>query len=186
MRKNFGAKTVLYPMPVLAVAAYDKDGVANAMTAAWGGIVDTNLVGICLSAGHKTTKNIFETGYYTVSMGIREYVTELDYIGITSGNDTPDKMAKSGFHTTRSEHVNAPLIDELPVALECKMVSYDKSTGYMIGEIINVCADESVLNEEGKVDLTKLNVITFDPMNHLYLELGAQVGVAYSDGKKLL
>lgn len=185
MRKNFGSKPALYPMPVLIVAAYGEDGTANAMTAAWGGMVDTNLLGICLSAGHKTTQNIFAKGYYTVSMATADRMVEADYLGIVSGNTEPDKLAKAGLHTTKSEFVDAPLIDELPMALECKLVSYDKNTGYMIGEIVNICADESVLNAEGNVDPAKLKPITYDPMNHLYLALGEQVGVAYQEGKKL-
>jgi len=185
MRKNFGSKPAMYPMPVLIVAAYGEDGTANAMTAAWGGIVDTNLLGICLSAGHKTTQNIFAKGYYTVSMATADRMVEADYLGIVSGNKEADKLAKAGLHTTKSEFVDAPLIDELPMALECKLVSYDKATGYLIGEIVNISADESILNESGNVDPFKLNPITFDPMNHLYLSLGQQVGVAYQEGKKL-
>ena len=185
MRKNFGSKPALYPMPVLIVAAYGEDGTANAMTAAWGGIVDTNLLGICLSAGHKTTQNIFAKGFYTVSMATADRMVEADYLGIVSGNNEPDKLAKAGLHTTKSEFVDAPLIDELPMALECKLVSYDKSTGYMIGEIVNISADESILNESGNVDPFKLKPITYDPMNHLYLALGEQVGIAYQEGKKL-
>lgn len=185
MRKNFGSKPAIYPMPVLVVAAYGEDGTANAMTAAWGGIVDTNLLGICLSAGHKTTQNIFAKGFYTVSMATADRMVEADYLGIVSGNNEPDKLAKAGLHTTKSEFVDAPLIDELPMALECKLVSYDKSTGYMIGEIVNISADESILNESGNVDPFKLKPITYDPMNHLYLALGEQVGIAYQEGKKL-
>ncbi len=185
MRKNFGSKPAIYPMPVLIVAAYDENGTPNAMTAAWGGIVDTNLIGICLSAGHKTTQNIFAKGYYTVSMATAERMVEADYLGIVSGNTEPDKIAKAGLHTVKSETVDAPLIEELPMALECKFVSYDKSTGYLIGEIVNICADESVLNEQGNVDPFKLNPITYDPMNHLYLALGQKVGDAYQEGKKL-
>lgn len=185
MRKNFGSKPALYPMPVLVVAAYDENGKANAMTAAWGGIVDTKLLGICLSASHKTTQNIFATGAYTVSMATAERMVEADYIGTTSANTVPDKLEKSGLHTTKSEFVNAPIVDELPMTLECKLVSYDKSTGYLIGEIVNISADESILDDKGNVDVTKLNPITYDPLNHHYLALGQKVGIAYQEGKKL-
>lgn len=185
MRKNFGSKPAIYPMPVLVVAAYGEDGTANAMTAAWGGIVDTNLLGICLSAGHKTTQNIFAKGFYTVSMATADRMVEADYLGIVSGNNEPDKLAKAGLHTTKSEFVNAPIVDELPMTLECKLVSYDKSTGYLIGEIVNISADESILDDKGNVDVTKLNPITYDPLNHHYLALGQKVGIAYQEGKKL-
>lgn len=185
MRKNFGSKPALYPMPVLVVAAYDENGRANAMTAAWGGIVDTKLLGICLSASHKTTQNIFATGAYTVSVATLERMVEVDYIGTTSANTVRDKLVRSGLHTTKSAFVNAPVIDELPLTLECRLVSYDKSTGFLIGEIVNVSADESILNERGNVDVAKLNPITYDPMNHHYLALGQQVGIAYQEGKKL-
>jgi len=110
---------------------------------------------------------------------------EADYVGIVSGNKTPDKIEKAGFHTTKSEFVNAPLIDELPMALECKLVSFDYETELMIGEIVNVCADESILNEKGKIDPTKLNPIAYDPVNNTYLTLGEKVGNAFKDGAKL-
>ena len=155
------------------------------MNAAWGGIYTDETIGICISEDHKTTKNILQTKAFTVSMGTADTVAACDYVGIVSGTDVPDKMEKAGFHTTKSEFVNAPLIDELPMALECKLVSYDKSTGYMIGEIVNISADESILNESGNVDPFKLKPITYDPMNHLYLALGEQVGIAYQEGKKL-
>ena len=185
MRKNFGSKPAIYPMPVLIVAAYDENGTPNAMTAAWGGIVDTNLIGICLSAGHKTTQNIFAKGAYTVSIATAKHMVETDYLGIVSGNTEPDKLAKAGLHTVKAAHVDAPVIEELPMTLECKMVSYDESTGYLTGEIVNISADESILNEQGNVDPAKLNPITYDPMNHTYLALGQKVGDAYQAGKKL-
>lgn len=185
MRKNFGAKPDLYPQPVFIVAAYDKAGVPNAMNAAWGGITEETEITICLSAGHKTTKNIIESGAFTVSMATADFVKECDYLGIVSGNKVEDKLSRIGLHTTRSEFVNAPLIDELPMALECKLVSYDADTCRLIGEIVNVSADESVLNVDGKVDPGKLRPITFDPMNNAYLVVGERVGSAFSDGLSL-
>ena len=185
MRKNFGAKPCIYPMPVLIVAAYDENGVANAMNAAWGGITEKTEITICLSPEHKTTKNIEKSGAFTVSMSTADYVKECDYLGVVSGNDVPDKLAKIGLHTTRSEFVNAPIIDELLMTLECKLVSYDEDSCRLIGEIINVSADESVLNEKGKVDPEKLKPITYDSMNHAYLVLGEKVGNAFSDGLAL-
>lgn len=185
MRKNFGVKTWLYPMPVFIVAAYDNEGKPNAMNAAWGGIYTDNMIGICLSEDHKTTQNILATRAFTVSMATAEQVTACDYVGIVSGNKEPDKFHKAGFHATKSEFVNAPIIDELPMTVECELVSYDTETCFMVGKIVNVSADEKILNENGKIDLSKLRPITYDPCNHDYIELGAKVGNAFSDGKKL-
>jgi flavin reductase (DIM6/NTAB) family NADH-FMN oxidoreductase RutF len=185
MRKNFGAKPLLYPQPVFIIAAYDENGVPNAMNAAWGGISEEQEVSVCISAGHKTTKNILASKAFTISMADADHVAQCDYVGVVSGNKVPDKMEKAGFHTTKSEFVNAPLIDELPMAVECRLVSYDPETCRLVGEIVNVCADESVLGENGKVDPAKLRPITFDPMNNAYLALGERVGSAFSDGLKL-
>ena len=184
MRKNFGAKPVLYPQPVFIIAAYGEDGTPNAMNAAWGGISKENEISICISAGHKTTENILARGAFTVSMADAAHVVECDYVGIVSGNDVPNKLEVCGFHTTKSEFVEAPLIDELPMAVECKLKSYDENTCRLVGEIVNVSADERVLSEKGKVDPAKLNPITFDPMNNEYLTLGQKVGSAFRDGLK--
>ena len=184
MRKNFGSKSWLYPMPVLIIAAYDEAGVPNAMNAAWGGMFTDEHIGICISQGHKTTKNILATGAFTVSMATAEQVVACDYVGIVSGNRERDKVAKAGFTTERSEVVNAPIIKELPMTLECEMVSYDEENCHLVGRIVNVSADESILTD-GKIDYAKLRPITYDPVNHHYVELGAKAGNAFSDGKKL-
>lgn len=184
MRKNFGAKTALYPMPVLILAAWGADGVANAMNAAWGGISEEREISVCISEDHKTTENILAHGAFTVSMATADYVAECDYVGIVSGNDVPDKLARCGLHAEPAEHVDAPLIRELPMALECKLKSYDPESCRLVGEIVNVCADESVLTE-GKVDVAKLRPITYDGLTHGYYVLGEKVGQAFSDGNAL-
>ena len=184
MRKNFGKKSWLYPMPVLIVAAYDEAGVPNAKNAAWGGIFSDEMIGLCLSEGHKTTKNIIATKAFTVSIATAEQVVACDYVGIVSGNKEPDKFAKAGFHALPSEFVNAPVIKELPMTLECELVSYDEESNHLVGNIINVSADESILTD-GKIDIRKLRPITYDTVNHDYLELGTKVGNAFADGKKL-
>lgn len=140
---------------------------------------------MCLSAGHKTVKNILKRKAFTVSMADAAHVAACDYVGIVSANDVPDKLEKAGFHTTRSEFVDAPLIDELPMALECRLVSYDEESCRMVGEIVNVSAEESVLDENGKIDPGKLQPITFDPVNNAYLKLGEKVGNAFRDGLAL-
>lgn len=185
MRKNFGSKTWLYPMPVFIVAAYGADGKPNAMNAAWGGIYTDNTVGICIADNHKTTKCIMETKAFTVSMATKANVAACDYVGIVSGNQEGDKMAKAGFHTVKSDFVNAPIIEELPMTLECELESYDEESCFMTGRIINVSADESVLGENGMIDVSKLQPIIYDPCNHDYLVVGEKAGKAFSDGKKL-
>lgn len=171
-------------MPVLIIAAYDAEGKPNAMNAAWGGIYTDDHIGICISEGHKTTKNILATKAFTVSMATAEQLAACDYVGIVSGNKEPDKLAKAGFTAERSEMVNAPIIKELPLTLECEMVSYDKESNHLVGRIVNVCADDTILTE-GKIDYHKLRPITYDPINHHYIELGDIVGNAFTDGKQL-
>jgi len=185
MRKNFGAKELCYPMPVFIIGTYGADGTPNAMNAAWGGISEDAEISICISAGHKTTENVLARKAFTVSMGTAQFVSACDYVGIVSGNKEPDKFAKAGFHATKSEFVDAPLIDELPMALECELISYDPSTCRLVGRIVNVSADESVLDASGKVAVSKLQPITYDPMHHHYLTLGEKVGQAFHDGMVL-
>lgn len=184
MKVNFGTQTFMYPMPVLIIASYGPDGTPDAMNAAWGGIHDTNQIGICLSPEHKTVKNILDRKAFTVSMADAAHVAACDYVGIVSGNKEPAKVQKAGFTVTKSETVDAPVINELPMALECKLVSYDENSGYMVADIVNVCADESVLTD-GKIDPSKFNPITYDPVNHTYIKLGEVVGRAFQDGKSL-
>jgi len=184
MRKNFGPKPFLYPMPVLIIASYDEDGIPNAMNAAWGCIADMNRVAIYVAGNHKTMENILARKAFTVSMADAANVIAADYVGIVSGNNEPNKLEKAGWHTTKSEFVDAPLIDELPMALECKFVSFDEEAELLIGEIVNVCAEEEILID-GNIDPAKLNPITYDPANHGYYTLGQKVGNAFSDGKKL-
>ena len=185
MRKNFGPKPMCYPMPVYIIATYNADGTPNAMNAAWGGISEDREISVCIDNTHKTAENLMARKAFTVSMATAKYMAACDYVGIVSGNKEPDKFAKAGFHAARSEFVDAPLIAELPMALECRVISYDEETCRLVGEIVNVCVDESVLGENGKVDVEKLQPITYDPMNHHYLTLGAKVGQAFHDGLAL-
>ena len=198
MRKNFGAKEMCYPMPVFIIGTYNEDGTPNAMNAAWGGVTEEAQLTICVEATHRTAKNIqsrkaehktaenvLARKAFTVSMGTAQYVAACDYVGIVSGNKEPGKFAKAGFHATRSDFVDAPLIDELPMALECEMISYDPESCRLIGKVVNVCVDETYLDAKGKVDVAKLRPITFDPVHHKYLVLGEAVGAAFSDGLTL-
>lgn len=185
MRKNFGAKPLTYPQPVFIIATYDENGTLDAMNAAWGGISEMNEISLCLSAGHKTVKNLLKRGAFTVSMADAEHVVACDYVGLVSGNKVADKFARAGFHATRSAFVDAPLIDELAVAVECKLKDYNPETCILRGEIVNVSVDERVLDENGKVDAAKVAPIIFDPFNNAYLKVGEKVGNAFSDGKQL-
>ena len=180
-RKNFGAKPIMFPQPVLIIGTYDENDIPNAMNAAWGITTDFKEITISLSE-HKTTENLRKRKAFTVSMATEGQVDACDYVGIESGNKVSNKFEKAGFHATRSEFVDAPLIDELPMALECNVISFEN--GILIGEIVNVSADESVLTD-GKIDPKKLKPITFDPANNAYLGLGDKVGDAFKDGLKL-
>ena len=184
MRKNFGAKTWLYPMPVLIVGTYDEKGNPNAMNAAWGGVYDTNQIMVCLADEHKTTENIKKTEAFTVSFATVKYVAPCDYVGIASANDEPNKFQKAGFHAIKSEYVNAPIIAELPMTVECRLLKFNED-GICIGEIVNVSAEESVLDENGKIDAKKLEPIIYDSASHSYWSFGEIVGKAFSDGKKI-
>lgn len=184
MRKNLGKKTYLYPMPVLIIGTYDNEGMPNAMNAAWGGISDTNQICICLSGEHKTVKNIIENKYFTVSVGETKNVTICDYVGLVSGNDNTDKIKKANLHVVKSEFVNAPLFAEFSFTLECKLISYDYISCHLFGEIVNVSVDDGILTND-KVDLEKFKPITFDPINHKYIELGKCVAESFKEGLKL-
>ena len=185
MRKNFGAKPWTYPQPVFILATYDESGVPDAMNAAWGGISDDKELTMCISASHKTTANILARKAFTVSMATADQAIACDYVGIESGKRVANKLEKTGWHTTKSEFVDAPLVDELPMAVECRLVSYDPESCRLVGEIVNVCAEESVLDSEGKIDVEKLAPITFDPVHNVYRKLGEVAGHAFQDGAKL-
>lgn len=184
MRKNFGAKPLVYPQPVFIVGSYDENGIPDAMNAAWGGISESNEISLCLSSNHKTVKNILYRKAFTISMATVDTVIPCDYVGLVSGNETENKLEKAGFHTMRSEFVDAPLIVELPMAVECKLISYNPESCRMVGEIVNVCAEEAVLTD-GNIDPMKLRPITYDGMNHAYYVLGEKVGNAFRDGLAL-
>ena len=168
MRKDLGVKAYLYPQPTLVIATYNEDGSTNAMVAAWGSVSDTNQVAIYVAHSHKTMPNILARKAFTVSMANEKNIKAVDYLGVTSGN---------------SAHVDAPLIAELPLALECKLVSYDENSELLLGEIVNVTADESVLDENGKLSVEKLAPVCYDSAGHGYYVMERRVGNAFSDGK---
>ena len=183
MRKDFGAQPFLFPQPVLIIATYDEEGKANAMNAAWGGIVGRDEIMIDLSQ-HKTTDNLKKNRAFTVSFADVEHVVACDYVGIVSGAQESDKMKKAGFTTTKSTFVNAPIINELPVTMECELIDIIDGSKYL-GKIKNVTADERVLGEDGTISMDKFKPITYEPVHHTYYDLGKQVGEACHDGAQL-
>ena len=183
-RHDFGAKPLTLPQPVLIIATYDENGNPNAMNAAWGGISEEDEIAICLSPGHKTVKNFLKTGAFTVSMGDAGHVAACDYVGLVTGLNTDDKFARAGFTAEKSSRVNAPVINELPICLECAVKSFNDETCILLGKIVNVSADERVMTD-GKLDVAKARPITFDPFNNAYHVIGEKVGDAFSVGKAL-
>lgn len=180
MKKNLG-KTVFFPMPVLIIGTYDQNGVANAMNAAWGGRYDADKVVIALSK-HKTTENFENTGAFTVAFATKQTLVESDYFGIASGRDE-DKIAKAGFHAVKSQFVNAPVFEEYPLTLECKVVSWKDEV--LVGEVVNVSVDDAYLDENGKLVAQRCQFISYDETNTSYRVLGDVVGKAFKDGNKL-
>lgn len=185
MKKNFGAETWLYPMPVFIIGTYNEDGTPNAMNAAWGGTANTKKIAICVDKGHKTTENFLSRKAFTVAIADRTTLVASDYVGIVSGFDVPDKISRAGLTPVKSAFVDAPCFEEYKMTLECTLVSYDDESELLIGEIINISADESILGEDGQIDVLKLQPITYDPVHHGYHVVGEKVGTAFSDGNQL-
>ena len=181
-RKNFGPAHALMttPQPCVMIATWDKDHTPDVMMAAWAGQYDHNQIVVSMSK-HKTTENIELTGAFTVSFADVRTVAESDYLGIASGSKVPDKVAKVGFTVSPSPNVDAPIIDQYPLTLECKVVSW--KDGILVGEVVNMSADECILTD-GKVDLGKLQPIVFDAAALTYRALGEVVGQAWGSGKK--
>ena len=182
MRKDFGAKTWVYPMPVLILAAYGGEGEAMAMNVGWGCVGSYENVIIGLGRHHKTTEYVLASGAFTLSPATEDQLVACDYVGIDSGKDVPDKMARSGFHWHQSEHVHAPILEELPMALECEVVSYDPEAELLIGRVVNVSADESILGADGRIDADKARFLTLDPSSLRYRTIGPVAGRAFHDG----
>lgn len=181
MRKDLGKKLNFMPLPVLMIGTYDENGKANLMNAAWGGVYDYGEVFISLSP-HKTTKNLELKKAFTLSFATKDTVVESDYFGVVSGNKE-DKIEKAGFHPIKANHVDAPLFEEYPLSLECKVKSF--KDGNLIGEIVSCNVDEKYLDKNGKIDIDKIGFISFDMVSNSYRVLGKKVGEAFKDGLKL-
>lgn len=186
MRTKLNITEGIFPMPVLMVATYNEDGSVNVMNAAWGTMQERGTVALNLTETHKTVENIKARGAFTVSIADAEHMTEADYFGIESGNNVPDKFARSGLTASKAETVDAPVINEFPLCLECEFVEYqDNKYGCsVIGKVVNLTADESVMVND-KVDISLVNAIAFDPYTHGYYKVTERVGEAFKDGLKL-
>ncbi len=188
MKKDLGVKPYLFPMPVLMIATYGDDGTVDVMNMAWGGICAENMVSLNIDTDHKTAKNIKKRGAFTLSIADVPHIQAADFFGIASGNKMEDKFARSGLTVVKSEKVDAPVVQEFPLTLECKVVE-DKMEVYghhVLGEIVGVLADESVLDETGKVDASKLNAFVFDQFRSGYYAIGEKVGQAWHTGAPLM
>ena len=186
MRTKLNITEGIFPMPVLLIATYNEDGSVNVMNAAWGTMQERDTVALNLTESHKTVQNIKARGAFTVSIADAAHMTEADYFGVESGNRVPDKFARSGLTVSRAEAVDAPVINELPLCLECRFIEYqDGEYGCgVIGRVVNVTADERVMTD-GRVDISKVDAIAFDPYTHGYYKVAERVGEAFRDGLKL-
>ena len=186
--KSFKSTAWILPQPVLIIGTYDKNGKPNAMNAAWGGQWDMHEIIISLGS-HQTTDNLAENPEFTVTFATANTMIASDYVGIVSGRNTPDKMEKTGWTIEKALSVNAPVFKEFPMTLECRVKQKidEIETGYyLVAEIVNILCDEKYLAEDGKPDVEKMKLITFDPVHHTYIQLGKTVGNAFSDGKQFL
>lgn len=185
--KSFKPKAWLLPQPVLIIGTYDAVGTPNAMNAAWGGQWDMNQIMISMGS-HATTRNLNREGEFTVAFGTVDTHVAADYVGIVSGNAEHDKIEKTGWKANKAENVNALVFDCFPMTLECRIVDklYESETGYyLIADIVNIICDKKYLAEDGKPDVEKMRLISFDPIHNGYIALGERVGDAFSDGKAL-
>lgn len=186
MRTKLKITEGIFPMPVLMIATYNEDGSVNVMNAAWGTMQERNMVALNLTESHKTVQNIKARGAFTVSIADAAHVTEADYFGVESGNKVSDKFARSGLTAVKAETVDAPVINEFPLCLECEFVEYqDNEYGCgVIGKVVSITADDSVM-VNGKIDMSLVNAIAFDPYTHGYYRVSERVGEAFKDGLKL-
>lgn len=186
MRKSIKTTEAIFPMPVLMIATYNEDGTIDVMNAAWGMMLERDQVVLNLTETHKTVKNIKARKAFTVSIADAKHVVEADYFGVVSGNNTPNKFENSGLTAGKSENVDAPIINEFPICMECEFIEYqDGPYGCgVVGKIMNVTADERIM-KEGHVDISLLDAIAFDPYTHGYYKVGERVGDAFKDGLKL-
>jgi len=188
MKKDLGVLPAVFPMPVLMIATYDENGVVDVMNAAWGMISDMDQITLFLGQDRKTVANMKVSKAFTVALADQAHMKEADFFGIATGNKMPDKFARTGLTAVKSAHVNAPIIEEFPLVMECELDRFldDGNFFAVIGKIVNTAADESVLDERGKVEPKKLNAILFDQFRNGYYAIGEKVGKAWNAGAGLM
>ena len=186
MKKQIKTTEAIFPMPVLLISTFNDDGSVDVMNAAWGTMLDRDMVALNLTETHKTVENIKENKGFVVHIADAAHVVEADYFGVVSGHDVPDKLSKAGMTFTKSELVDAPIINELPIAMECGFVEFqDDATGIgVIGKVLRTSVEEAYM-KDGKVDIDALEAIAFDPYTHGYYKVGNRVGDAFKDGLRL-
>lgn len=163
MKKDLGMVPAVFPMPVLMIAAYDENGKVNAMNAAWGQICEEDKIALFIDEDHKTTQNLLKTKAFTVALADEAHMDAADFFGIATGNKMTDKFERTGYHSRKSGHINAPIIEEFPVVMECELAEVVKADSFycIVGRIVNTAAEESVLSENGKIDPAKLHALMF-------------------------
>ena len=188
MKKDLGVVAAVYPMPVLMVAAYDENGKVNVMNVAWGQICDEDKIILFIGEGKKTWLNILASKAFTVAIADEAHMDAADFFGIASGNKINDKFERTGYHAVKSDKVNAPVIEEFPVVMECELLEHlkDEYVSGIVGRIVNVKANEEVLDEKGNVEPEKLHALTFDQFKSGYYATGEKVGRAWNAGKDLM
>ena len=188
MKQDLGVVQAVYPMPVLMVAAYGENDKVNVMNAAWGMICNEDRLALFIDEDHKTTQNILNRKAFTVSIADRKHMDVADFFGIATGNKMADKFERTGYTATKSRHVDAPIVEEFPVVMECELaeVVETESMYCIVGKIVNTAAEESVLDENGKVNPAKLDALIFDQFQHGYYVSGEQVGKAWNAGAGLM
>lgn len=184
MKKDIKIAPYIYPMPVIIINTYNEDGSVNMMNAAWGCAIDGDIVGICMSA-HKTTENLYRTKSAVIQLATKETIIAADYVGLVSGNKVPNKFEKTGLHQKKSEVVDAPIIDEMPLALECEYLYNEEESGMHYFKIKGVKADESLFSEEGKLDLSKAHAVLYSSFDHKYYSVGEPIAAAFNCGLEL-
>ena len=185
MKKEVKICPAIFPMPVILIATYNEDGTIDVMNAAWGTAYDTKQILLNISESHKTTENIRRNKAFTVSMATEKFVCEADYVGMVSASRVKDKFARTGLKAHKSDLINAPILDDFPICMECTPAEYDEEYG-VLGDVIRLTVDNEFVDEKGNVDLAKMRIIAYDPFNHGYYVVGEKIGQAFSDGKKLM
>lgn len=184
MKQDFGVQHWMFPMPVLMIGTYNDDGTPDMMNAAWGGITYDDQITICIDTAHRTWKNIAARRAFTVAFGTADTIEACDYLGLVSGNNVPDKVAKCGLTASKSKFVDAPVMAELPLVLECALIAQDEALCKVVGRILNCAAEESILTD-GKPDAEKMKPVCFDPCRHVYRIMGKAVAKAFSCGRSI-